>query len=126
MLTGLYQEHCASCHGVGRLGGQGPALLPENLGRLGRKAAQEVIADGRIATQMPGFADSLSVEQITALTELVYTPLSSLPEWTMADIEASRIFDPGTVAAFPTIRLLRRSAEPVRRRGKRRPSRHRP
>ena len=37
----LYQEHCSSCHGAGRLGGQGPALLPENLGRLGRKAAEE-------------------------------------------------------------------------------------
>ena len=30
----LYQTHCASCHGPGRLGGIGPALLPENLSRL--------------------------------------------------------------------------------------------
>ena len=81
--TALYQDHCASCHGSGRLGGQGPALLPENLGRLGKKAAQEVIAHGRAATQMPGFADRLSAEQITALAELVYTPLPSLPDWTM-------------------------------------------
>jgi mono/diheme cytochrome c family protein len=35
----LYAEHCASCHGAGRLGGIGPALLPENLGRLKRDEA---------------------------------------------------------------------------------------
>ena len=100
-VTALYQDHCASCHGAGRLGGQGPALLPENLGRLGRKAAQEVIAKGRPATQMQGFADSLSAEQITALADLVYTPLPFLPDWSLADIEASRIFDAGSVAALP-------------------------
>ena len=96
--SALYLEHCSSCHGAGRLGGQGPALLPENLGRLGKKAAEEVIAHGRAATQMPGFADRLSTEQITALAELVYTPLPSTPNWTMADIEASRIFDAGRAA----------------------------
>ncbi len=94
----LYREHCSSCHGASRLGGQGPALLPENLGRLGKKAAEEVIAHGRAATQMPGFADRLSTEQITALAELVYTPLPSTPNWTMADIEASRIFNEGRAA----------------------------
>ena len=26
-----YATHCAACHGAGRLGGSGPALLPENL-----------------------------------------------------------------------------------------------
>jgi mono/diheme cytochrome c family protein len=30
----LYREHCAACHGETRLGGIGPALLPENLERL--------------------------------------------------------------------------------------------
>ena len=32
----LYRLHCARCHGADRLGGLGPALLPENLGRLNR------------------------------------------------------------------------------------------
>jgi mono/diheme cytochrome c family protein len=100
-VTALYREHCASCHGPGRLGGQGPALLPENLGRLGKKATQEVIANGRPATQMPGFADHLTADQIMALAELVYTPLPSLPEWSLADIEASRIFAAGSMAALP-------------------------
>ena len=26
----LYQQHCQSCHGLERLGGAGPALLPES------------------------------------------------------------------------------------------------
>ena len=55
----LYREHCAACHGLERLGGMGPALLPENLERLRKPAAEQVIAQGRIATQMPGFADKL-------------------------------------------------------------------
>jgi len=86
----LYAEHCAACHGADRLGGMGPALLPENLGRLGRKKAAEVIADGRSATQMPGFADRLSPAAIGALADLVYTPLPQVPTWGEAEIRASR------------------------------------
>ncbi len=33
----LYLQQCAACHGPDRLGGMGPALLPENLGRLKKK-----------------------------------------------------------------------------------------
>ena len=55
----LFAEHCAACHGADRLGGQGPALLPENLGRLMGPRAAAVIADGRAATQMPGFGAKL-------------------------------------------------------------------
>ena len=51
-----YATHCASCHGADRLGGMGPALLPENLERLRKPAAAETIAEGRLATQMPAFA----------------------------------------------------------------------
>ena len=47
----LYAEHCASCHGAERLGGQGPALLPQNLGRLTGSRLVSVIADGRPATR---------------------------------------------------------------------------
>ena len=34
-----YQTHCAACHGADRLGGMGPALLPENLSRLKKAEA---------------------------------------------------------------------------------------
>ena len=35
----LYKDNCAECHNADRLGGMGPALLPENLKRLRKKAA---------------------------------------------------------------------------------------
>ena len=38
----LYQDNCAACHNAYRLGGMGPALLPENLKRLRKKAAIEI------------------------------------------------------------------------------------
>jgi DNA-binding beta-propeller fold protein YncE len=88
---GLYAEHCQACHGEGRLGGSGPALLPENLGRLKPAEADGVIAEGRPATQMPGFADVLSEDQISDLVELIYTPLAEIPRWGIEEIEASRI-----------------------------------
>jgi dihydro-heme d1 dehydrogenase len=87
----LYAEHCATCHGADRLGAMGPALLPENLERLRRPAAEQVIAEGRPATQMPRFADKLSSEQIKQLAELIYAPLPQMPVWDMREISASRI-----------------------------------
>ena len=39
----LYIKHCAECHGAERLGGIGPALLPENLRRLRKPSAEKVI-----------------------------------------------------------------------------------
>lgn len=86
-----YQTHCAACHGADRLGGSGPALLPGNLERLRRPQAIQTIAQGRAATQMPGFDKVLTAPQITALTELIYTPLASMPRWGLDEIRASRI-----------------------------------
>jgi DNA-binding beta-propeller fold protein YncE len=87
----LYARHCAACHGEGRLGGTGPALLPENLGRLKPAEAEKVIAQGRFATQMPGFAESLGSENVKALTAWVFTPLPEVPQWGLAEIAASRV-----------------------------------
>ena len=89
--TALYQQHCASCHGADRLGGMGPALLPENLSRLRKKAALRVIQRGKAATQMPGFADALAAEQIQLLVDYIYTSLPALPEWGLAEIQSSHI-----------------------------------
>ena len=86
-----YATHCASCHGPARLGGTGPALLPENLERLRKSAAAETIADGRIATQMPAFGDKLSKAQIDALVAYVYALPAQAPKWDAQDIAASRI-----------------------------------
>jgi len=87
----VYVEHCAGCHGVDRLGAMGPALLPENLERLRRAAAEQVIAEGRLATQMPRFGGELSPGQIKQLVEFIYTPLPQIPVWDMEQIAASRV-----------------------------------
>lgn len=87
----LYREHCAQCHHPDRLGAMGPALLPENLERVPRKEAAEVIANGRPATQMPGFGDKLSSEEIQAMVGYIYGPVTPAPTWSDADIQASRI-----------------------------------
>ncbi len=87
----LYQQHCAICHGAQRLGGMGPALLPQNLKRLRQGSAGEVISQGRAATQMPAFADKLSDAEIQSLVGYIYTELPSVPDWSTADMLASRI-----------------------------------
>ena len=86
----LYTERCASCHGADRLGGIGPALLPENLGRIKPAQVADVIANGRPSTQMPGFAAELDAEAVQALAALVLTAPPSIPPWGMAEIESSR------------------------------------
>jgi mono/diheme cytochrome c family protein/DNA-binding beta-propeller fold protein YncE len=86
----LYAQKCASCHGEGRLGGMGPALLPENLGRLKPEEAVKVIAQGRAATQMPPFGGELSADEVKALGGYVMTPLKEVPAWGREEILASR------------------------------------
>lgn len=86
----LYADHCASCHGVERLGGIGPALLPENLERLRQPAAAQVIAKGRMATQMPPFGDKLSESEVQALAAYIYAKPAAVPPWGMEEIRASR------------------------------------
>ena len=95
----LFAQHCASCHGAGRLGAMGPALLPESLERLKRKDAVATIREGRAATQMPAFAATLSATDIDALVNWIYSPVTPAPSWSEADIRASRIepFPPGSL-----------------------------
>lgn len=87
----LFITYCSVCHGSDRLGGSGPALLPENLHRLRRPQAHSVIAEGRPATQMPGFNTTLSEPQIAALSDYIYTPLPEPPHWGEEQIHASQI-----------------------------------
>ncbi|MDP2824569.1 MAG: cytochrome D1 domain-containing protein, partial [Sulfuritalea sp.] len=99
----LFQQHCAVCHGPGRLGLTGPALLPESLSRLRKPEAIRTIAEGRTATQMLGFADRMSKPEIAALADYIYTAVSPAPTLSEADIKASRIayFAPGSLPAKP-------------------------
>ena len=89
--TELYSTHCAECHNSKRLGAMGPALLPGNLKRLRKEAAVDVITNGRVATQMPAFAEKLSAQDIEALVEYIYTPPDEIPAWDLANIRASHI-----------------------------------
>lgn len=89
----LYQQHCASCHQADRLGAIGPALLPQNLKRLRKNKAIDVITHGRVATQMPAFDTQLSKEQIQSVTDYIYTDLKDVPPWGMDEIKASRIIN---------------------------------
>ena len=91
----LYQQHCAACHGAQRTGGMGPALLPESLERLRRPEALKTIGAGRPATQMLGFAEKLRPDEVAALAQWIYTPVTPAPTWTETDIRASRVETPG-------------------------------
>lgn len=86
-----YTTHCAQCHGENRLGGIGPALLPQNLSRLRKKEALEVIANGRPATQMEGFGKALSDAEIGALADFIYSEPAFVPPWGMDEIRASHV-----------------------------------
>jgi len=102
----LFAENCATCHGAERLGGTGPALLPENLGRLTREQAHGVISNGRSQTQMPPFSGKLSDEQIRALVDLIYTPPAQEPRWGEAEIRASQVIHnkPGSLPDKPVFK----------------------
>ncbi|MBS1190072.1 MAG: Cytochrome d1, heme region [Rhodocyclaceae bacterium] len=99
----LFAQHCASCHGPDRLGGVGPALLPENLARLRKPEAEKVIREGRPATQMPAFGQQLAAEEVKALADYAYTPVSPMPAWGEEEIAASRIVHhaPGSLPDQP-------------------------
>jgi cytochrome c553 len=96
-VPALYREHCAACHGADRLGETGPALLPENLGRLKPGAAARIIAEGRPASQMTGFSDRLGKDEIAALAKFIYTSIP-VPEWGERQIAASRVIHTETAA----------------------------
>ncbi|MEJ2119840.1 MAG: cytochrome D1 domain-containing protein [Alphaproteobacteria bacterium] len=87
----LYYQHCAVCHGSDRLGGKGPALLPENLRRLRKSRAAGVIAHGRPATQMPAFGKTISKPEVAGIVKFIYTKPKVAPRWTLKEIMASHV-----------------------------------
>jgi len=99
----LYAKHCATCHGTGRLGGMGTALLPENLSRLPRAKAAKEIAQGEPITQMPAFGGKLSKQDIAALVDYIYTPLKEIPHWGEKEINVTRVVrnPPGSLGDKP-------------------------
>ncbi|MGD8629338.1 MAG: cytochrome D1 domain-containing protein [Gammaproteobacteria bacterium] len=106
----LYLQHCANCHGADRLGLAGPALLPENLGRLRQAEAVQVIRDGRPATQMPPFGKQLDADAVDALVDYIFTPPQVAPSWDSEAIQASHVLlhAPGSLPDKPKF-----SADPL-------------
>jgi len=41
-VQAVYKQHCSECHSPDRLGGIGPALLPQNLKRLRKKSGLDL------------------------------------------------------------------------------------
>lgn len=95
----IYAEACQDCHGASRLGGAGPALIPQTLQRMRGPKLEEVIRNGRAATQMPGFSDSLTGEQIKQLADFIQRPLDQVPPWGRSEIMASRVLNEDYKAA---------------------------
>jgi len=85
----IYDRECAACHGADRLGGTGPALIPQTLRRMRGPKLTEVIELGRPATQMPAFGDVIATEEIAALADWLNTPLEMVPPWGPDQIAAS-------------------------------------
>lgn len=98
----LYASHCGACHGPNRLGGMGPALLPENLARLKKADAAAMIRDSRPGVQMPAFRAQLGDAEIAQLVELIYSPLDPAPAWGEAQIRASRVVRDAKPAEKPS------------------------
>ena len=109
----LYQEHCVACHGESRLGGIGPALLPENLERLRTSEAVRVIREGRMATQMPAFGDKLSADQTQQLAEWIYHPATPAPVWEEAQIRSSHVVHANAVGLPATPGPGLKGADPL-------------
>ena len=87
----IYMDLCASCHSETRLGGIGPALIPEALGRLRGQSLSGIIANGRVATQMPAFGATLSAAEVEAVALFISSPLPNIPQWTAEEITATRV-----------------------------------
>ncbi|HAT87695.1 MAG TPA: hypothetical protein DCS30_18185 [Rhizobiales bacterium] len=89
----LYADNCAECHQAERLGGTGPALIPQTLKRKKAKHLSKIISAGLEQTQMPAFGEDLSEAQIAALADYIKQPLGYVPKWDEADIMATREFN---------------------------------
>jgi mono/diheme cytochrome c family protein len=65
----LYNTNCASCHGVNRQGGFGPALTPATLATKSVSAINSDITNG--TGGMSGYSGILNTSQIDVLTQFV-------------------------------------------------------
>ena len=72
--------------------------LERRLAAFKKTEAVSTIAEGRPATQMPAFGQTLAAGDVAALADWIYSPVEPAPSWTEADIRASRV-EPVTAAS---------------------------
>ena len=98
-----YQRLCAQCHGSDRLGGVGPALIPETLGRVSPEEARQAILEGRPASQMPAFKEQIDAETAARLADFLFVLPAEKPGWGLGKIQATHrvLVDPATLPARP-------------------------
>ncbi len=94
-VEAVYQDSCAGCHGVDRLGASGPALIPDMLSGMRGSSVKEVILNGRFGTEMPAFAGRISPEDVEDLSSYLNAPLSGSLNWSSEQAEASRTMEQG-------------------------------
>lgn len=109
----IYLRECASCHGADRLGAMGPVLIPDNLARLKKMQALEVVERGRVATTMPAFGQRLSPADISAVVDWIYTSPATAPQWGAVQIVASRTAGSPMVPASVPGRTLPKPTDPL-------------
>jgi len=89
----LYDQYCASCHHVDRIGHSGPPLLPQFIKRKSPQQLEKIILQGLPATLMPPFPN-LTVQDAAAIIGYLSKPATF--RWTKEDIETSRTAIKGT------------------------------
>ena len=90
------------------MGGSGPALIPETLSRVRGEALAKTISEGRVQTQMPAFSQTLSNEEIAALSGYINSPLGF-----SSNLDRSRTSPQASHWRETTRRLLSQSSDPI-------------
>ncbi len=86
----LYQQNCASCHHIQRIGETGPPLTPYFLKKIKVNKLAEIIKNGFPQTQMPTF-NHLDDESLTAIAKYIKSPLEEKITWNKNNIQNSII-----------------------------------
>lgn len=96
----VYQKHCAVCHHPERYGLTGPPLIPEYFGIKKEKELSSIIAQGLEATNMPGFKDTLSPDEIRDVVAFIRTPAVP-PAWGEKEMLSTWRSEPETQKSAP-------------------------
>lgn len=87
----LYEQKCASCHHLDRIGFSAPPLVPQTLEKLSDDKIHKIIKNGLPSTLMPAATD-LSDEEIKEVTS--YLRKEAKVIWAKKEIETSIIHHP--------------------------------